>query len=74
MRIDEYIPVNGRYIDDENNENQHYPLALRRPRLTLRHLNKLRKIRDLRRIEQIRREMNLPIIYKAPDTDRKSKH
>ena len=74
MRINEYIPVNGRFFDNGLHEDQFYPLALRRPRLTLKHLNKLRKMRDLRRIEQVRRAMNLPIIYRTPDTDRKSKH
>ena len=73
MRINEYIPVNGKYFNRQIKEEQWYPLATRRPRLTLKHLSKLRKIRELSRIEQIRRAMNPPKMHKTPDTDRKSK-
>lgn len=72
MHIDEYIPANGRHVGDENRKNQYYPLALRRPRLTLRHLNKLRKIRDMRRLERCKHEKDIPEIYKEPDKDPKS--
>lgn len=72
MRINEYILVSGKYFDRGLKEDQYYPLALRRPRLTLRHLNKLRKIRDMRRLEQHKREKDIPGIYKKPDKDPKS--
>jgi hypothetical protein len=72
MRINEYIPANGKFFDRGLKEDQHYPLALRRPRLTLRHLNKLRKIRDIQRLEQRKREANIPEIYRKPDKDPKS--
>ena len=72
MRINEYIPVNGGYNVDENQQTQPQPVALRRPRLTLKHLNKLRKIRDMRRLEQHKREIDIPEIYKKPDKDPKS--
>ena len=62
MRINEYVPVNGKFFNKGLQEDQFYPLALRRPRLTLTHLSKLRKIRDLRRIGQLRHAMNLPIM------------
>jgi hypothetical protein len=38
----------------------------RRPRLTLRHVNKLKRVRELRRIEAGERERNLPKIYGQP--------
>ena len=72
MSINEYIPINGKFFNYELKEDQYYPLALRRPRLTLRHLNKLRKIRDMRRLEQKKREKDIPEIYKKPDKDPKS--
>jgi hypothetical protein len=53
MRINEYIPMNGRY---NGKENQYYPAVTRHPRLTLKHLNKLRKIRYVRRLEQLKHD------------------
>lgn len=38
----------------------------RRPRLTLRHLNKLRTIKDMRRIEKQARAEFVKIMYAAP--------
>lgn len=72
MRINEYIPVNGGYNVDENQKTQSRPVALRRPRLTLKHLNKLRKRRDMQRLEQKKRENDIPEIYNKPDKDPKS--
>ena len=67
MRINEYIPINGKYFNKGIKEDQFYPVALRRPRLTLKHLNKLRKMRELHRLEQLKRDASIPEIYKTPE-------
>jgi len=38
----------------------------RRPRLTLRHLHKLRKIRELKQLELINQSKQLELIYMPP--------
>jgi hypothetical protein len=43
------------------------PADTRKPRLTLRHLNRLKKIRALRKLENLKREDLLGIMYSAPD-------
>jgi len=63
MRIDEYMPMNEKTAGVKLEEEQYYPLATRRPRLTLMHLNKLRKIRERRKFERLTRSANMPKIY-----------
>lgn len=67
MRINEYILVTGKYFDKGLKEDQYYPVALRRPRLTLRHLNKLRKAREISRLEQQKHDALVSTMYKVPD-------
>ena len=67
MRINEYIPVSGKYFNRGLREEQYYPVATRRPRLTLKHVNKLRKAREIRRLEQHKLDARIPIIYKTPE-------
>jgi len=75
MRINEYIPINGKFFDRAQNEDQFYPLATRRPRLTLRHLNKLRKQRELRKVEKLKQAAAIIDIYRTPeDPDDKKKN
>ena len=38
----------------------------RRPRLTLRHLNKLRKVRELKKLEDGERKKFIPVMYRNP--------
>jgi hypothetical protein len=38
----------------------------RRPKLTLRHLSKLRKVRELKRVEKGQRAKDIPSIYNSP--------
>lgn len=38
----------------------------RRPRLTLRHLNRLKKIREMKRLEMGKRARAIPSIYNVP--------
>ena len=44
--------LNEYYDPEEDKLNQARLSDTRRPRLTLRHLNKLRKVRELRKMEQ----------------------
>lgn len=39
----------------------------RRPKLSLRHLNRLKRVRALRKLENLKREDLLGIMYAAPD-------
>jgi hypothetical protein len=73
MRINEYIPINGKYFNRQIKVEHWYPLVTRRPRLTLKHLSKLRKQREMRRIEKRKHDKNIPEIYKIPDKDPKSR-
>jgi hypothetical protein len=43
------------------------PSDTRRQRLSLKHLNRLKKIRALRKLENLKREDLLGIMYGAPD-------
>jgi hypothetical protein len=43
---------------------------VRKPRLMLKHLNKLRKIRELRNLEQVNQSRQLELIYgEQPETE-----
>ena len=72
MRINEYIPMSGKFFDRGLKEDQHYPFATRRPRLTLKHLSKLRKHQEMRRLEKRKHDRNIPEIYNKSDKDPKS--
>lgn len=75
MRINEYIPINGKYFNREIKEEQWYPLTTRRPRLTLRHLSKLRRQRELSRVEKLKHDAAVIELYKDPvDSDDKKKN
>lgn len=43
------------------------PQDQRKPKLSLRHLNRLKKVRALRKLENLKREDLLGIMYAAPD-------
>jgi hypothetical protein len=43
------------------------PSDQRKPKLSLRHLNRLKKVRALRKLENLKREDLLGIMYAAPD-------
>ncbi len=74
MRINEYTRVNGKFFNKGLKEDQYYPLALRRPRLTLIHLNKLRKQREVRKLEKLKHAADIIDIYRTPeDSDDKKK-
>lgn len=49
-----------------NNIDKYKLTDTRRPRLTLKHLNKLRKIREMKKSEDEKRGKILSIIYQRP--------
>ena len=57
-------------LDDNIAKNDHIEKAkigqTRKPKLTLRHLNKLRKMREIKNLEKINMNRQLEIIYANP--------
>lgn len=52
------------YYEKKEDEVSHISVTkVRRPRITLKHLNKLRKMRNLERIEYDERVKNLATVY-----------
>ena len=72
MRIIEYIEPELKYRFGDEPQDTFKKSDTRRPRLTLKHLNKLRKIRQLRDIENQHRKLSLPTIYRDADDKRES--
>lgn len=64
MRAEEIEP--GYYDAGRDKLNQAKPSDTRKPRLTLRNLNKLKKMRAAQDLENAMREDTLEIIYGAP--------
>lgn len=73
MRISEYISPEYLYQFETGPSDSYKPTDTRRPRLTLKHLSKLRKVRELHRLEQKERDALIPTIYKTPDDPKKGK-
>lgn len=63
MRIDEYTIPNRKSRFGNEPQDIYKTTDARRPGLTLKHLNKLRKTRRLRDIENEHRRLFLPCIY-----------
>ena len=66
------------FLDQQDLETAYYdpaedelgtrtPSDIRKPKLTLKHLNRLKKVRALRKLENLKREDLLGIMYAAPD-------
>jgi len=49
-----------------NNIDKYKTTDTRRPRLTLKHLNKLRKIREMKKADEEKRGKILSVIYQRP--------
>lgn len=58
--------LNEYYDASEDNSIKANLSDTRRPRLTLRHLNKLKKVREMKRLESGKRARNIPKIYNVP--------
>lgn len=70
MRLDEFLTPDeiktGYYDPAEDNVTQRKLNDTRKPKLTLKHLNKLKKMRALRMLEKLKREDLLDIMYGDP--------
>ena len=73
MRINEYIEPELMYRFSDEPQDIFKKSDTRRPRLTLKHLNKLRKMRDLHRIEQLKRDKTVAWVYRIPKDDKNKK-
>jgi hypothetical protein len=55
------------YDPSEDELETRTPSDTRKQKLTLKHLNRLKKVRALRKLENLKREDLLGIMYAAPD-------
>lgn len=67
MNFKEFLPEN--YFPEDDKQNQTELNDTRRPRLTLRHLNKLRKIRELKKLEMAAHKDFVKVMYGQPKGD-----
>jgi hypothetical protein len=67
MKASEINANYGYYDPDDDKLNQFKKSDTRKSRLTLRDLNKLKKIRATRRLEMLQRNDMLELIYGEPD-------
>lgn len=67
MRADEFDAEYVELADD--NFNKQAPTKIRKPKFTLRHLNKLKKMRSAQDLERMMRMDTLEIIYGAPEEE-----
>ena len=58
--------INEHYAPEDDKANQASLSDTRRPRLTLRHLNKLRKIQELKRLENDAHDEFVKTMYGTP--------
>ena len=58
--------LNEYYSPEDDKLNQTKKDDTRRPRLTLRHLNKLRKVRELKKLEMAAHKNFVKVMYGAP--------
>jgi hypothetical protein len=73
VRLDEFLTQDemetGYYDPAEDKFNKRELNDTRKPTLTLKHLNKLKKMRALRTLEKLKREDLLAIMYGQPEED-----
>jgi hypothetical protein len=73
VRLDEFLNKDeistGYYDPSEDNVTKRKLNDTRKPVLTLKHLNKLKKMRALRMLEKLKREDLLAVMYGQPEGD-----
>jgi len=57
------------YSPDQDNYNMQQLSDTRRPRITLRHLNQLKKMRSAKKLENLVRRDVLGLMYSAPEAE-----
>lgn len=67
MRINEVL--NEYYQVEDDDFSKANIEDTRRPRLTLRHLNRLKKVREMKRLESGKRSRAIPSIYNTPSPE-----
>lgn len=66
MRLNEISQGNNHYDPSEDRGNRREYGDLRKPKLTLRHINKLRKMREAKKLDMIKREKFWTAMYGNP--------
>ena len=73
MRLIEFLDQNdyqtALYDPAQDEVNIRVPNDTRKPKLFLRHLNRLKRIRALNKLENLKREDILTTMYAAPDEE-----
>lgn len=59
----------GYYDPNEDKVNQRLPTDTRKPVLTLKHLNRLKKMRAVQKLENLKRQDLLKIMYGQPPAE-----
>jgi hypothetical protein len=69
MRLKEFSDPNMAYDPAQDVNNKRTLSDTRKPRLTLRHINKLRKMREAKKLEMADGESNYASMYGMPEED-----
>jgi len=68
MKLEQLFEAVGDSMYDPTDDKTAYKLNdTRRPKLTLRHLNKLRKYREFKQSEMAQRDAIVAIVYQTPE-------
>ncbi len=70
MNLDELFGTKGDSMYDPAEDQRAYKIDdTRKPKVTLRHLNKLRKYREFRKSQDEARDSVVSVVYKQPEQD-----
>lgn len=69
FELDQGAVATGYYDAAEDKHNQRKLSDTRKPKLTLRKINRLKKMRALNQLENLKRQDLLAVMYAAPEED-----
>ncbi len=69
MRLNEFSDGNNHYDPSDDVGNRRTYDDLRKPNLTLRHINKLRKMREAKKLDMVEREKFWAAMYGNPPAE-----
>lgn len=69
MKVDDFNNVPSNYDPDSDELNSADIMDTRKDRLTLRDLNRLKKLRAFRKLEMLKRQDTLSMIYGQPSEE-----